>query len=947
MVNRRVPTGSQGLARFFMRASVTETRNFYFLSVCLILSCVAVGCSGSPDNSNQIPQSGVQFTSPTSSPTIGPGQSVNFTVQAQGGVTWRLQGAFGGAKAPGELTNTTDTSATYTAPALTNPPLCNASSGPPNPLSVGVVAVSKANSSGSAVINVSIVQAFACVATVPTFPSCPPAGSVLLPPTSQPFTQLSEIGSFTSFVIGDGGYQVGIPFGAPPFSWKITSGSLPIGLSLGAGRDSSSVLISGTPVSSGCSTFALQVTDATGVASTPVAFNVVVLPNPLKAQVSPYPQTYLTAKNAGIPYQPTPLTVSGGVPPYTWALSNPGSLPFPPNLTLTTRLGSAAAYISGTPTAEGLQVGTFPVPFVVSDSQQPYPALATPSVTLNVLNLPSSCTPAGDIQPLPGVNGGVLGAGNVPTDSYLVGALAFLLHGFDANGPVFIAGSVTLDGAGNITSGVEDVTRKSGSQTLTIEPAGSAYTAGVVGVKGPNTARGCMTLADSSGGTTSFSFSLGGCSNQYVESGATTTSDNACGMKQNSQGENIAAGFFTNGRMVEFDDATGSGTRLTGILRLQDPSSFSTGLSGPYAFGLGGRSTGGHYAMAGSFRAGSGNLNSVAADFDDAGTLGTQLTGGSGTYNVAASGRGTATLTIGKASFDLALYMVSQNEAILVSTDALSDGHPIIGGEAITTSSSFSGASVQNSHMFHIDGLVPSCTAEPSGCADVSVGTIFFDGIGSFTGTEFQDQAATLGTTSLAGAYAVDPSSGRTVFSAPEIGQNLGPHAFVAYVIPKPTNLTRSTCRNPASCVTGFLVGTDNAAQDGVLEFQTSFATPPPPFFARFVAGDYSYGTNESLDATTANLEGSVSALPSPSLLTSGSFTRIEQDVNYADPGYCLQPGCLLLIPDESLTGSYSVNANGTGNFGGNTVSVTNGRVVFYIDESPLNLHPTVVVAEQ
>jgi len=43
----------------------------------------------------------------------------------------------------------------------------------------------------------------------------------------------------------------------------------------------------------------------------------------------------------------------------------------------------------------------------------------------------------------------------------------------------------------------------------------------------------------------------------------------------------------------------------------------------------------------------------------------------------------------------------------------------------------------------------------------------------------------------------------------------------------------------------------------------------------------------------------------------------------------------------------YAVNSNGTGLFGGGVVSVTNGSAVFYIDESPTNLHPSVVVAEQ
>jgi hypothetical protein len=55
------------------------------------------------------------------------------------------------------------------------------------------------------------------------------------------------------------------------------------------------------------------------------------------------------------------------------------------------------------------------------------------------------------------------------------------------------------------------------------------------------------------------------------------------------------------------------------------------------------------------------------------------------------------------------------------------------------------------------------------------------------------------------------------------------------------------------------------------------------------------------------------------------------------------------LQPNEAISpsGTYSVNSNGTGAIGGETVSVTNGNVIFYIDESPLNLHPSVMVIEQ
>ena len=70
-----------------------------------------------------------------------------------------------------------------------------------------------------------------------------------------------------------------------------------------------------------------------------------------------------------------------------------------------------------------------------------------------------------------------------------------------------------------------------------------------------------MTLANSGGTTTTFAPSLSGCSNNFTESGVITTHDNACGMKQNSQGQNIPAGTYSSGRIIEFDDSTGTACR--------------------------------------------------------------------------------------------------------------------------------------------------------------------------------------------------------------------------------------------------------------------------------------------------------------------------------------------------------------------------------------------------
>lgn len=927
-----------------------KRRNSTLLLSCFVLCLIASGCNSSSKKT----AGGLQFTFPKANPLIEPGQSVTLAVNEA--VTWTIQNGTGFGQPVGQLTNETTTAATYVAPALATPPSCSDSAAPPTALQVTVTATSTADTTQSAVMLVTIVQAPPCIATAPTYTTCPPAGTVIVPAS----TQIFQTGVFQQINVDDGGSQNQTPFGVPPFTWSIASGSLPNGLSIASAPNSSSISIQGTPVTSGCSSATLQITDATGLSSSQ-AFGFVVIPLALKVQVPRYSDAYVNAStNAGIPYTPTAVTVSGGIPPYLWAYQSANPLTsFPGGLCLSSSVsnvpsscvsssppaGSNVGIVWGTPSADDLLTeqnngGSYSTQLLVSDSQQPYPAVARPSLSMTVYPLQPACPSAPDIQPST-LNGGVTGAGLVAANSYLQGPLAFLVQGFDANGPVVIAGSVTLDGNGGVTSGVEDVTRSTGSSNLTILPGGSSYSVGgslrLSALGGPSAVynRGCLTLADSGGTTTTFAIALGGCSNSYTEGGIVATHDNACGMKQNNQSQNVAAGTFTTGRIMEFDDSTGTGTRGSGILRLQNSSTFSnSSLSGLYAFGLAGQdSAGGHYAMAGSTQASSGSLSSAAADIDDAGTLASQLTGGSGTYSISSNGRGTATLTLGSTSLDLALYMVSGNEAIAITTDPLSASHPIAAGEAIMATGPFSFSSLQYTHIFHIGGVASSGP-------DVSVGVMSFDGVGGVGGTVYEDQVGTLGTTTLAGAYSVDGNTGRTVFSAPNVNQTLGSHPFVAYLTAPPTG-TRSECSQPASCVTGFLVGIDSTAQDGVLEFQTSAIAPPPPFGKQFVAGDYFYGTAESLDTATTIIDGTLSS-------DTANLNSATQNANYASAGYCLQPGCLLLVPNQTLSNStFTVNSDGTGTFGPETVSVTNGTAVFYIDESPLDLHPSIIVTEQ
>lgn len=104
--------------------------------------------------------------------------------------------------------------------------------------------------------------------------------------------------------------------GTSPYSWSVSAGALPSGLSL-ATLDGS---ITGIPTSQGVDNFTVQVTDATG-ASTTKALSISVYDSITINTASPLPkETYNTV------YSGVTITASGGNPPYAWSVSS-GSLP--------------------------------------------------------------------------------------------------------------------------------------------------------------------------------------------------------------------------------------------------------------------------------------------------------------------------------------------------------------------------------------------------------------------------------------------------------------------------------------------------------------------------------------------------------------------------------------------------------------------------------------------
>ncbi len=129
--------------------------------------------------------------------------------------------------------------------------------------------------------------------------------------------------------------------GTEPYTWSISDGSLPDGLTL----DSATGVISGTPTTEGDYSFTVQVQDSSDpVLSDTEEFSIdIETEAPAALEIT---TTGVDDGQVGVAYTDTTLEATGGTQPYTWSISD-GSLP--DGLTL----DSATGVISGTPTMEG------------------------------------------------------------------------------------------------------------------------------------------------------------------------------------------------------------------------------------------------------------------------------------------------------------------------------------------------------------------------------------------------------------------------------------------------------------------------------------------------------------------------------------------------------------------------------------------------------------------
>jgi hypothetical protein len=124
--------------------------------------------------------------------------------------------------------------------------------------------------------------------------------------------------------------------GTAPYTWSITKGALPAGLTL----NSSNGLINGIPATTGTFSFTAMVTDSTG--DTDNSKNLTIKINPAPAITT----SSLPNGNKDRNYSRT-LAASGGIQPYTWSIVS-GALPAGLSLNSTTGTISGKPAVTGT-----------------------------------------------------------------------------------------------------------------------------------------------------------------------------------------------------------------------------------------------------------------------------------------------------------------------------------------------------------------------------------------------------------------------------------------------------------------------------------------------------------------------------------------------------------------------------------------------------------------------
>lgn len=513
----------------------------------------------------------------------------------------------------------------------------------------------------------------------------------------------------------------------------------------------------------------------------------------------------------------------------------------------------------------------------------PAAAPVSPLVTVTATSVEDAAASGSAILMLTTSTGALACGIGSGSEFLLKGQYAFLLQGDLVNfGGGAAVGSITADGTGKITGGEEDLI---GPETVSIDTTASLYAVG------PDH-RGCLVLKSSTSSlASSFWFTLGSINSSSIATAGHVVST------MNDMIVHVQTPLVNETHLVQQPNAAG-------ILRLQDPTSFTAGqFNGNYVVGFIGsdqqllQNGSRRVAITGTLEAdGVSAIPSATFDINDVGTVTNNLSSApGGTFTCCDSnGRGTLTLGSLRAPY-MGFYVLNSGDAFLIANNNNRDAVQGV-GEAIgiPSGTAFTQASLNGASVLRE-------TAQSSGGLVVDIATVSADGKGAMTVNDNTNNAGTFSSSSTALNYIV-ASNGRVTIT----GSSTPP---VIYLYGQNQ---------------GFLVGTDPDVTFGILEPQA-----PGPFSNASFSGAYMFGT-ENPTASTVTLESGV--------ITSDGKGNAAGTVDQSSPTGLTQ--------NQALSFTYSISANGTGNVGsGTTAILISGNKLVFINNTSSN--PTITVVEQ